>query len=255
MIDRLKKEYMEWAQKQIKLDQYDDFIEITTPYVDMNHDFISLFLSKQGDHYRLTDDGYIMDELSTLGIDIEKSEKRNHFFRRTLNIFGVSYNSSTFELYVTFHSIKEYPEMQQRLIQCLIRVSDMLLTSRNRVISFFIEEVSEFFLDREVPFNDSVSYIGKTGRSQTFDFALPKSKKCAPKLIKAVNNPTSDAYREPLFAFMDVQESKKDHQFLVLANDTNSKMSDRFTEPFQNYNIHVLEWSKRDTWIKTLKSS
>lgn len=221
----------------------------------MNHDYISLFFIKQGDHYKLTDDGYIIDELSLLGIEIDKSEKRSQYFRRTLNIFGVSYDPTTLELFVRFHSLKEYPEMQQRLIQCLIRVSDMLLTTRNRVISFFTEDITQFFLDQDIPFIDSVSYVGKTGRSQSFDFALPKSKKREPKLIKAVNNPTSDAYREPLFAFMDIQELKSDHQFIVLANETNTKISDRFLEPFQNYNINVLQWSKRYCWVSDLKSS
>lgn len=255
MIDQLKKEYLEWTQNKIKLEQVEDFIEITTPFVDMNHDFISLFFKVEENGYKLSDDGYIIDELSILGIDIDTSAKRKDYFKMTLKIFGIEYNNKTSELFVRFNSLSEYPETQHRLIQCLMRVSDMLITSRNKVISFFTEDITNFFLEKEVFFNESPSYLGKSGRNNTFDFALAKSKKTTPKLIKAVNRPTSDAYRGPLLTFVDIQENKSDHKFIVLANDSNVEISKKFIEPLENYGVSVLPWSDRENWINDLKYS
>ncbi|MDY0396820.1 DUF1828 domain-containing protein [Virgibacillus halophilus] len=114
-------------------------------FVDLHHDYISLFFTKTGNGFKISDDGFIMDELSSLNVDIKGSKKRKHFFASTLKIFGVNYDENTSELYLNFNTINQYPEMQQRLIQCMLRVSDMLLTSRNKVISFFTEDISNFF--------------------------------------------------------------------------------------------------------------
>lgn len=255
MIDKLKKEYLKWTQQKIELKNNQDFVEIVTPFVDLHHDYISIFFSQENNKYKLTDDGYFLDELSMLGIDIQGSPRRMNFFTSTLKIFGIDFNKSTSELFVIFNSISEYPEMQHRLTQCLIRISDMLLTSRNKVVNFFSEDIANFFLESDVYFNESPSFIGKTGRNVTFDFALPRSKKTKPKLIKAINTPTAEAYKEPLLAFVDMQDTKKDHNFIVLANDLNTTIADKFLEPLTNYGVDVLAWSSRNEWVKRLKSS
>lgn len=255
LIDQLKQEYLEWTQKKLKFERNDGFVEIVTPFVDMHHDYVSLFCSKESNGYKLSDDGYLINELNDLGVDVTKSSKRNQFFTMTLNIFGISFDSSTSELYVKFHTLSEYPERQQRLIQCVMRVSDMLLTSRNRVISFFTEDIANYFLENDVFFNESASFIGRSGRGQTFDFALPRTKRVKPKLIKAINNPTSESYKDPLLSFIDVQETKSDHGFLVVANDTNIAISDKFVQSLENYNIKVLPWSDRNKWVEEIKTS
>lgn len=255
MIEELKNEYLKWTQQKIELKDNQDFVEIVTPFVDLHHDYISIFFSQENDKYKLTDDGYILDELSMLGIDILSSIKRRNFFDSTLKIFGIDYNESTSELFVMFNSINEYPEMQHRLTQCLIRISDMLLTSRNKVANFFSEDISNFFLESNVYFSESPGYIGRTGRNVTFDFALPRSKKVKPKLIKAINSPTAEAYKEPLLAFVDIQDTKSDHDFIVLANDLNNSIADKFLEPLTNYGVEVLAWSSRYDWVEKLKTS
>lgn len=128
--------YDEWNSKKLILEDFNDFIEITTPFVDMHHDFIQLyFVKEEKNNFKITDGSYILSELKILGIEIKKSRKRNEFFRTYLNTFGVQYNEKTDELFVTFSDLSEYPEKQHRLIQCILRISDMLLTSKNSVIS------------------------------------------------------------------------------------------------------------------------
>lgn len=255
MIDQLRKEYLDWTKQKIDFVKNGDFIEILTPFVDMHHDHISLFLSELNGSLTLSDDGYIVDELDTLGINVTSKGKRNDFFKMTLKIFGISYQPETKELFVKLNNLREYPEKQHRLVQCIIRVSDMLITSRNQVSNFFLEDIEDYFLNKEVFYNETTSYIGQSGNSQSFDFVLPKSKKTIPKLIKAVNNPIRSAYKEPLIAFVDVREVKSDHEFVVLANDTTKKISEEFQQSLNNYNIEVLAWSKRDEWISKLKTS
>jgi|SRR5690625_542158 len=126
MIDNLKQAYNEWNNKSLVLENFNGFIEITTPFVDMHHDFIQLYFIRESDNnFIITDDGHILNELAMLGIDIKNSKKRSGFFQTSLNIFGVKYNEKTDELFVIFSNVRDYPEQQDRLIQCLLRISGM----------------------------------------------------------------------------------------------------------------------------------
>lgn len=75
------------------------------------------------------------------------------------------------------------------------------------------------------------------------------------KLIKAINTPASENYRDPLFSWIDVRDMRKKSDFIVLANDTNKPVTEGFISPFKNYSIEVLEWSKRSEWIDELKTN
>lgn len=253
MIGDLKKVYDEWNQKRLVLEDFKDFIEITTPFVDMNHDYIQLYLTRDSQKYKITDDGYVINELDIMGINIRSSEKRKAFFNMTLKIFGVNYNDKTDELFVLFDNINDYPELQHRLIQCILRISDMLLTSRNTVISIFTEEVAAFFDKNDVFYTDGLSFIGVSGKAQNFDFILPRSKNKKEKLIKAINTPSADNYMGPLFSWIDVKDTRNKSDFIILANDTNTSIKESFIGPFNNYHVQVLEWSKREQWVDELK--
>lgn len=99
--------------------------------------------------------------------------------------------------------------------------------------------------------------FGKTGNQINFDFVLPRFKKKKEQLIKAVNTPTADNYSLSLLSFLDIREagSRDDAEFIVLANDVNAQIADKFRTSLQNYVIEVLAWSKRKEWIDKLKIS
>lgn len=254
MIEDLKLLYEQWISKQIQLENFDDFIEITTPFVDMHHDYIQLYFFKEKDgKYKISDDGYTINELSILGLDINNAKKRKKYFETTLKVFGVSYDPQTNELFVTLDSIQDYPKKQHNLIQCITRVSDMLLTTRNTVASIFFDEVSSYFEKKEVLFIRNTGFIGKSGYQQTFDFVIPHFKKKKEKLIQTVNTPSSDNYTATLFSFIDVQDVKSEAEFIVIANDINIPIDQKFSSALANYNVRTFPWSKRDNWIKELK--
>lgn len=255
MIDNLKKAYEDWNNKSLDLESFNGFIEITTPFVDMHHDLIQLYFIRETDNsFRITDDGHILNELTMLEIDIKSSQKRSEFLETTLNTFGVQHNEKTDELFTSFNDVNEYPEKQHRLIQCMLRISDMLLTSRHSVISIFTEEITAFFEEQDVLFIEGASFTGVSGKPQNFDFALPHTKKRRQKLIKAINNPSPDNYKSPLFSWLDVRDARKKSDFIVLANDINKSIADNFIEPFRNYSVEVLAWSKRHEWVETLQN-
>lgn len=68
------------------------------------------------------------------------------------------------------------------------------------------------------------------------------------------NPPAAEAYKEPLLAFVDIQDTKSDHNFIVLSNELNTTIADKFLEPLTNYGVEVLAWSYRNEWVEKLKS-
>lgn len=251
-IDQLRQLYNDWNSRKIEFESHNNFIEIKTPFVDMNHDYIHLFLEKNDKGYSLGDDGYILDELGTLGINIKSSVKRKAFFEKTLSVFGVALNDPKLELYINFHDLSEYPLKQHQLIQCMIRVNDILMTARPRVENLFTEDIEELFLDNGIPYNADFSHLGKSGNIINFDFIIGRTRKSRPKLIKAVNNPSKEAYRSPLLAILDVRELLHDYEYYVISNDTKG-ISDNFVSSLQNHDTQVLRWTIKDSWINDLK--
>lgn len=254
MIEDLKAIYDSWNSNQLHLVDRGDHIVITTPFVDLHHDLLQLVFSKeQNNIYKLSDDGYIINELEMLGIEIMKNKKRKEFFQNTLNVFGIRFDEVTNELWTHFDNLSDYPRKQINLLQCVLRVSDMLLTSRNSVISIFFEEISEFFEKNDVIFSANIGFTGKTGQENKFDFVVPKFKSKPEQIIKAINTPSSVNYKYPLLSFIDIQESRKDAVQIVFSNDLNVTTSDKFKSAFVNYNIKVLNWSERQEWIQEFK--
>lgn len=129
----------------------------------------------------------------------------------------------------------------------------MLLTSQNTIISIFTEEITNFFDDKNVLFTPDLGFNGKSGNQQTFEFVIPHFKNKKEKIIKAVNTPTTKNYINYVFPFVDIREVRRNSNFIIIANDLNTSISDKFYSPFANYGIDVLAWSKREEWYEKLK--
>ena len=106
-----------------------------------------------------------MDELDTLDLHLSDSKvtkNRASLFNKILLTFGVPLSQDN-ELVVTFNKLEDFPEAQHRLVQAMLQVFDMLQTSRDKVFNFFVEDISEYFLDNEIQFSTRANCIGKTG--------------------------------------------------------------------------------------------
>lgn len=255
MIDELKKIYFDWITKNILLTEFKDFIEIETPFLDMHNDHINLLFLKNENDYLLSDDGYILNELELLNLSVNSTTKRKDYFYKTLKIFGVNYNNSSNELYVRFNNLDQYPQRQQDLLQCIIHITDMLITSRSSSGSVFINDVENFFLENSIPFSRGASYHGKSGNTQTFDFTTPRLKNIKEKIINTVNSPTGGNYMNVIFPFIDIAEShaKDDSLFYVIVNNIESEIPKNFEKSLNNYDISLLEWKKKEQIKKELQ--
>ena len=66
-IKSLMDQYIEWLRGKTSLRQVDDWIQITTPYLDRHNDYLQIYARRNNGCYVLTDDGYILSDLERSG--------------------------------------------------------------------------------------------------------------------------------------------------------------------------------------------
>src|SRR2546429_4820113 len=75
-IQRLLDAYHAWLKDKTALRQVDDWIEITTPYLDRHNDYVQIYAKKSNGSYILTDDGYTIDDLETSGCKLQSPKRQ-----------------------------------------------------------------------------------------------------------------------------------------------------------------------------------
>lgn len=256
MLDtmKMKKIYFDWIDKKIQFtpSKNQDYMVITTPFLDIYNDYIEVIVAKGKDSkYTITDDGYTLNELKMLDINLTRKSKRRNYLNSILSNFGVKQEDD--ELLINFNDLNDFPEAQNRLVQCILEVYDLLQTSKNNVIQFFKDDVTSYFLDNNIPISENLSLLGKSGQNSQFDLVIGRTRKKRQQAIKVINNPSTRNIDSPLFRIIDVREVQPNTDFAVIANNANKPISSNFESAFNNYNVPVYSWSKRNNWVKNFK--
>jgi hypothetical protein len=93
LIDR----YVACLKDKTSLRQVDDWIEITTPYLDRHNDYLQLYAKRMNGGFLLTDDGYVIEDLQQSGCKLDRP-KRQALLRLTLGGFGVRLKQNALEV-------------------------------------------------------------------------------------------------------------------------------------------------------------
>src|SRR6267154_2736403 len=88
-IQQLLDKHSQWLRDKTVLKELDDqWMEITTPYLDRHNDCLQIYLKSDGNGYCLTDDGYILADLVSSGYNLD-TPKRKELLKAALVGFGV----------------------------------------------------------------------------------------------------------------------------------------------------------------------
>lgn len=233
-------EYANWLRNEITFTKVGEYYEINTPFLDIDNDYLQFYVKQNNNELFFTDDGYTINALEMTGIRITQSRKKQLLL--ILNQYGVQLNKKELTLKAPAN---EFAQKKHAFTQCLLRVSDMYMTSRNKVSSYFIDDIQDFFLQKEIFCMENVQFIGKSGFSHNYDFAIQRSKHKPERLCLAINNPSKSAMGNAIFAWDDTRPSRKaDSQLIVFLNDTNT-IGKGVVEGFSNYNVNTIQWSER----------
>ena len=245
----LKEKYINWLEDEIIVNEIEDCIEITSPFLDRYNDYLQVYAKKENDsEIILTDDASILDNLQMSGIDIN-SPKRKQILDNILNKYGVKIEKGALTIKA---GIEDFPQKILFLMQAMLNVDDMFMLSQNKVASIFLDDIKSFFNQKEIFYSEDVSFIGKSGFVYSYDYLIQRTKEKPERLCKAINNPNRQNFQNTIFMWNDTKETRKlDSQLIVFLNDEN-KIDPSVIEGFKNYEVNVIPWSKREESLKIL---
>ncbi|MFO8080381.1 MAG: DUF1828 domain-containing protein, partial [Armatimonadota bacterium] len=90
-------DYVQWLRDRTALRELEDWVEVTTPYLDRHNDYLQIYVGRQGDEVILTDDGYILRDLEQSGCALD-TDKRRQLLESTLRGFGIAERGGALEV-------------------------------------------------------------------------------------------------------------------------------------------------------------
>mgnify|MGYP001054682190 CR=1 FL=1 len=240
-IQQLIDQYTTWIKNEIKFDKIGEYYEITTPYLDNANDYLQIYVKQIGDNICFTDDGAVINNLKMNGIQFTCNRKEH--LNAILLQYGVQLRGNEI---IAETSFDNFAQKKHLFIQAMLRIDDMFATSKSKVSSFFLDDIQNFFLEREIYHSENVQFIGVSGLSHNYDFLFQRNKKNPERLCQAVNTPNQSNVGNVIFSWNDTKSARKtDSQLIVILNDQN-KIKNKIKEAFFKYDIRVILWSERN---------
>ena len=247
MIDEIGKlldDYRAWLKDKTTLREVQDWVEITTPYLDRHNDYVQIYARKDNGAYVLTDDGYTIRDLEQSGCKLE-SPKRRDLLGMTLNGFGVSQAGD--ELTVRA-SPGDFAQRKHNLLQAMLAVNDLFYLAEPHIANLFFEEVVAWLDLLEVRYTPTVRFTGKSGLDHTFPLVIPKSRQQPERILLVINHPNRDSAEAAAFAWLDTKETRPvESSLYAVLNDSEQPIPSQVSDALRNYDIAAVPWSKRDT--------
>lgn len=248
-IQILMDQYVAWLRSKTTLRQVDDWIEVTTPYLDRNNDYLQIYARRQNGSYILTDDGYILEELELSGCKLE-SPKRMALLQMTLNGFGVKLVDGALEIRA---AREDFPLRKHNLVQAMLAVNDLFYLATPMVSSLFLENVVVWLDENEIRYTPNVKFTGKSGYDHLFNFVIPKSRKRPERIIQAINRPSREEAQVAAFAWFDTREVRSpESKAYAILNDSERIVPPTVMDALQSYEVMPIPWSKRDIMVEEL---
>jgi Domain of unknown function DUF1829/Domain of unknown function DUF1828 len=247
--DHLVRSYADWLKTKFTAKDVNGVCEITTPFLDRHNDRLQIYVAKTDRGLRLTDDGYILNDLEMCGCSVETSQ-RQAILHVMLAGFGVQEKNG--ELFIEA-SVENFPRKKHALVQAMIAVNDMFLTAKKTVTSLFFEDVQNFLEELDVRFTPNVGFTGKSGYLHRFDFVIPKSRLRPERLVRAINNPTRETATALLFAWTDTKEVRPANSIAyAFLNDRDRPLKQDVHSAFDHYDVKMIPWSHKDQFKEEL---
>ncbi len=248
-IENLIDEYVNWLKDKTSFRQIDDWVEITTPYLDRHNDYLQIYAKQENGRFLLTDDGYIITDLRQSGCNLD-SKKRKNLLTMTLNGFGIQLDGQA----LTTHALNNnFAFRKHNLIQAMLAVNDLFYLAVPIVASVFLEDVTEWLDLHEIRYIPNIKFTGASGYDHMFDFVIPKSKKEPERILKTINRPGRDTAESFVWAWVDTREIRppKSRAYVFL-NDSERELSTPVLDAFYSYEIRPVLWSQRERFREEL---
>ncbi len=242
-VQALLNQYSIWLRDKTTLRQIDDWIEITTPYLDRHNDCLQIYAKRADGGFVLTDDGYIIEDLEQSGCKID-SRRRRALLDTTLNGFGVKINETALQVRA---SRDDFALRKHNLVQAMLAVNDLFYLASPTIASLFYEDVVAWLDLSEIRYTPNVKFTGTSGYDHRFDFVIPKSKIQPERVLRAINRPGRDTAQSMAFSWIDTREVRSPESCAyAILNDSDQPVSANVLSAMRNYGVRCVPWSDRE---------
>lgn len=252
MIDEIQSlldEYSRWLREKTQVRQVDEWVEITTPYLDRHNDYLQIYAQRRDNKYILTDAGYIIQDLEQSGCTLD-TPKRKGLLLMTLNGFGVKLNGDMLEVH---SSAVNFALSKHNLIQAMLAVNDLFSLSMPMTAHLFYEDVVSWLEENEIRYTQNVKFTGQSGYDHHFDFIIPKSRSQPERIIKSISSPSRNTAQAVAFSWIDIKEVRPaDSKAYAILNDMEHRVSETVQDALTNYEVKPVAWSNRDSVVEEL---
>ncbi|MEA3245626.1 MAG: DUF1829 domain-containing protein [Gemmatimonadota bacterium] len=248
LVDR----YAEWVRdKSILRELGEEYVEITTPYLDRHNDYVQIYVRRDDGGFEITDGGETIEDLRSSGCDLD-TPKRRSLLNVTLSGFGVQHERDRLAIRA---NPANFPLKKHNLVQAILAVNDMFYLAVPVVASVFLEDVAAWLDLNDVRYTPRVKFTGKSGYDHHFDFVVPASRRAPERLVRAVARPSRDIAETLAFAWIDTREVRAPQsRFYALLNDEDRAPSGAIVDALRSYEIVPVPWSERDSVRQELVS-
>lgn len=249
-ISLLIDQYRAWLKEKTVLREINnDYLEITTPFVDRHNDLIQIYTRRENGEYLLTDDNYTIDDLAMAGCHLD-TPKRQEILKTILAGFGVKNDKGALVISATKNN---FSLQKHNLIQAILSVNDLFYCAESYVKNMFLEDVTAWLDGIGVRYIPNIKFSGQSGYDHVFDFVIPLSKSEPERLLRVINNPTKAKAESFVFSWVDTRDARKrESKAYAILNDQEKEISPGIDKALNCYDIISVRWSGRDKFSKQL---
>lgn len=247
-MDKLFQKYLNWIKEETTIEKCNGCHTITIPYTDNNNDYIQIYSTVEKDKILLTDDGYILSNLLIAGVTL--STKRIESIHRICNNYSVKMKDK--EIYCETTE-KNFSLSLHLLIQALLKIDDMYLTSTGRALSYFLDDIIAYFEKKEIYYTQDIKVSGKSGMIHSYDFSFQRNKNHKHRFCQAMNNANRGNVERSLFAWDDTSAYRKDDSELIILINSNNRIEKGCLESFEAYGVKTVLWNELEKNIELFR--
>ncbi|MFC0232704.1 DUF1828 domain-containing protein [Vagococcus entomophilus] len=251
--------YFNWVKSNYNFSKLKNSgnIDIQTPFIDNFGDSISFIVKLENDQLIVTDEGYTIWNLSTMGHNVTRKKTHRRLILDSLLKSENAILSDNNELKINVRK-NNIGQAIHDMTQLVIKINDMTMLSSSNVKNIFYDEALEYFnknadIYRKLP---SFQITGKSQLSHKIDFGF--FTKDGVKLVKLHNTLTRNTIESAIVTLVDTSDYRLENYqeteklcLLINGIDKSKITTDNHIESLAQYNIDIIDFTdKQDVRLK-----
>ena len=250
--ENLVRGYTAWLGSEIDVQCLDEWIEVSTPFLDRHNDFLQIYARRCDEDWVLTDDAYVITDLSQSGCEIEHGSRREELLETVLKGYGVRREED--DQLMVRASDQEFPQRIHDLLHSMMSVDDLFFTTQAPTVNLFVLDVRTWLSQANVRFTPDVKFTGASGYDHRFDFVIPSSETLPERVLQSSNRPNRGWAERLAFSWLDTRETRPSgSKAFAILNDEADGVGQNLINALGNYDIQTLVWSEREEVVEQLR--